>query len=248
MSAFPGWRRLGVCGVATFCLGLVVTFPARVAWHWFAPDGVALAGIEGSVWHGSAREASANGIYLSDLRWRWRPGQLLAARLSYHLQAAPGGGFLDANVGAGIAGTLYVENLRTSLPLPLLEQAVGIPGLGGTANANIRELHVASGMPQIANGTLEVSGLLLPLVSTSPLGSFRAEFQTQDGTVLASVQDDGAVLDLTGRLQLGRDRDYDFLGYVAATDSTPEAVLRQMQFLGSPNAQGQYELRLSGRY
>lgn len=241
-------RRLAIAGVVTFFVGLVVLFPARVAWHWFAPGGVALAGIEGSVWRGSAREASASGIYLRELRWHWLPARLLAARLSYHLEALPGGGFLNADVGVGLGDNLYVENLRSSLPLPLIEQAVGLPGVQGTANADIRELRIAAGVPKVADGMLEVSGLVLPLVSPSPLGRFRAEFQTQDGTVLASVQDDDAVLDLTGRLLLGQDREYDFLGYVAATNDTPEGILRQMQFLGSPNAQGQYELRLSGRY
>jgi hypothetical protein len=33
---------------------------------------------------------------------------------------------------------------------------------------------------------------------------------------------------------------------VAPTGDTPPALLRQMEFLGSKNERGQYELRLSG--
>lgn len=244
----PYWRRLAAAGLVTFVVGLVVMFPARVAWHWFAPPGVALAGIEGSVWRGSAQEASAHGVYLRDVQWRWLPQQLLGARLAYHVEGKPGGGFLDGEFGAGMGGSLSIDNLRAAIPLPLFEQAVGVPGLQGTANADIRTLRMKAGVPQVVDGTLDVSGLVLPTVAPSPLGRFRAEFQTQEGTILASVQDDGAVLDLAGRLQLGADREYDFLGNVAATAETPESVVRQLQFLGSPDAQGRHELRLSGRY
>ena len=39
------WRRLLLIGVLTLIVGLIVKFPARIAYHWFAPaDVVAVAG------------------------------------------------------------------------------------------------------------------------------------------------------------------------------------------------------------
>lgn len=241
-------QSLAVAGVATFLLGLLALFPARVAWHWFAPPDAALAGIEGSIWRGSASEASVYGFYLRDLRWRWLPAALPAGRIGYALKAVPGTGFLDAELGLAPAGTVHVEDLRASLPLPQLEDALGIRGLQGTATVDFKRVSLQGGVPVLAEGTIEVSSLIVPLVAPTPLGRYRAEFQTQDGTIVAGVQDDGGVVDLTGRLRIDSDRAYDFLGYVAPTANTPPPLLRQLQLLGSPGAEGRYELRFSGSY
>lgn len=243
-----GRRRLVVAGVASFLLGLAVSFPARVAWHWIAPPGVALAGIEGSIWRGGATEASVHGLYLRDLRWRWLPSALTGGRMGYALKAVPGTGFLDAELGFTPAGDFHVADLRASLPLPQLETPLGLRGLQGTANVDFPRIAIQGGLPVMAEGNIEVSSLVVPYIAPTPLGRYRAEFQTQDGSIVAAVLDDGGVVDLTARLQIGGDRAYDFLGYVAPTANTPPPLLRQMQLLGTPDTEGRYELRLSGRY
>lgn len=241
-------RRLVIAGTAALVVGLIVLFPARVAWHWFAPPGMALGGIEGSVWNGSALEASAHGLYLRDIAWRWLPGRLFTGQWAYRIKGVPGSGFVNTDIGVSPGGTVYVEKLRGSVPLLALESLVGVPGIQGTANVDMPALRLAGGVPVAADGTIEISGLVVPLVAPTPLGRYRAEVQTRENAIVASVQDDGAVVDLAGRLQLGPDRDYDFLGYVAPTNSTPPPLLQQLKYLGTPNDRGQYELRLSGRF
>jgi hypothetical protein len=242
----PGLRRPLLAGVVTLLVGLVVLFPARVAWYWAAPEGVALSGIAGSIWSGSAFEASANGLYLRDINWRWLPAKLFAGQMAYRIAAVPGSGFVNADIGVTPGGRVHISALRGSVPLPALESLIGVPGLAGSADVNIATIELADGLPVTADGTVDVSGLVVPLIAPVPLGSYHAEVQTRDGAILATVQDNGAVVDLAGRLQLGSERDYDFLGYVAPNDDTPPALLRQMEFLGSQNERGQYELRLSG--
>ncbi len=242
-------RRLILAGTAAFVVGLVALFPARVAYHWVSPPGLALAGIDGTVWRGRAANADIGGIYLRDLEWRFVPGRLLTATLAWHLEAVPSSGFIDVQAGIGFGGDVTLKDLRASVPLGALQSVVGVPGLQGTANANFPTARLSSdGIPADVTGSIEVGGLVLPLVTPGALGRYRAEFQTQDGTVVASVRDDDAVITIAGRLQVAPDRTYEFLGQVAPTAQTPQKVHDQMRFLGSPDAQGRYELRLSGRY
>jgi len=98
-----------------------------------------------------------------------------------------------------------------------------------------------------ANGTAVVSGLLIPLVSRTPMGGFRAEFFTQVAGIGASVEDTDGVIELAGTLDIANDGNYHFLGLLAAKPATPPQVKEQMRFLGSPNERGQYELRLEGQ-
>ena len=65
-------QRLILAGIATLVIGLIITFPARVAYQWFAPAELKLSGISGSIWHGAAAQGSAGGVYLTNVEWSFR--------------------------------------------------------------------------------------------------------------------------------------------------------------------------------
>lgn len=243
----PAIRRLLIASAVTLVAGLIITFPARVAYHWFAPPGIAMSGIAGSVWRGTASQANAAGLYLGELRWRLRPLALLRGRASFDIEASPAGGVLEGNAAIGFGGDVYLARTRAALPLDALARLVGVPGLRGTATANIEQLRVRDGLPIAADGNAEVRGLVLPMVSPQSIGGYRIEFFTQDDGVVASVEDTDGYVDIAGRLLLSGDRSYEFLGQLAPKPETPPAVVNQMRFLGSPNARGQHELRLEGQ-
>ena len=74
-------KALVAIGLLTFVTGVVLLFPARVAYHWFAPSTVQAGGLDGSIWSGSATEVTAAGLYLRDVRWRLKPMRLLTGKL-----------------------------------------------------------------------------------------------------------------------------------------------------------------------
>ena len=138
----PDRSRLILVASITFVVGIVVFFPARVAYHWFAPPDFTLAGIQGSIWQGSAGEASVAGIYLRDLNWRMRPLSLLAGKVRYAVDAKPVSGFLEGNVAVGITGTMQASDLIVSMPLQSLQQLVQVPGLSGNLSLRFAELRI----------------------------------------------------------------------------------------------------------
>ena len=243
----PRTSRLLTAGLITLFLGLLIFFPARVAYRWFAPDTIAAAGIDGSVWRGTAREARASGVYVRNLSWRFKPLSLLTGKLAYAVEASPSAGFLDARVALGVTGNVTMNDVKASLPISALQQAVSIPGLGGELNVQFERLQFEDGLPVTADGTVEVANLVAPPVYRSSIGGYRAEFFTQESGVMASVEDTDGVIDLAGSLQISADRSYQFIAQLAAKSNTPASVRQQMQFLGSANERGQHELRLEGK-
>lgn len=242
----PAARRLIVVGTLMFVTGLIVLFPARVAYRWFAPPGITLNDIHGSVWYGSASHASAAGLYLRDISWRIRPLRLLTAKLAYAIDASPAGGFIESDVAIGVGGDVHISDLRGSIALASLEQATGVRGMRGTANAEFDRVLLRDGIPTAAEGKVEVTELFVPLIAPTPIGGFKAEFLTQKEGIIASVEDTDGAVDLAGRLLLSEDRSYEFLGQLAPKANTPAQLQSQLQFLGSANEHGQYELRLEG--
>lgn len=239
-------KRLVLPGVATFVVGVIAIFPARVAYHWFAPATVQLAGIGGSVWSGSAREMTVGGIYLRDLEWRLRPASFFTGRLGFRLEASPSSGFLETELALTPAGSIIVGNLKASVRLQMFAQLLNMPGLSGNASLEFERLRLDDGLPVEARGTVAVAGLTAPLIDPAPIGAYRMEFVSNESGVVASVEDTAGVFDLAGSLTIAADRRYEFLGLVAANDRTSEKLRGQLRFLGSPNERGQHEIRLEG--
>ncbi len=242
-----GQSRLTKVGLLVFIVGIIVLFPARVAYRWFAPAEFVASGISGSVWHGRAAEATAYGTYFRDLNWRINWLELATAKLGYGIESKLASGFVEADLSFGFGGVIRARNLQANLPLESMQSISALAGARGSVSANFSELRIESEVPVAADGRVEISALSLPLVSRDPLGGFRADFFSQESGITASIEDTNAVIELAGSLQLSPNGAYQLLAQLAANGETPPSIREQLQFLGPANARGQHELRLEGQ-
>lgn len=241
-------RGLVLVAVAFLVIGLIAMFPARVAYQWASNSFISMSGIDGTVWNGTANQFSTNGVYLSDLKWKIHPLHLFAGKASYTISGTPGTGSFDADISVGIGGKITLQNLAAFLPMQMLEQAANIPGLRGSASLQFERLELVDGRPTVLDGSIDVASVVVPMLSRSSLGGYRAEFFTQNNGIIASVEDTDGVVDLAGRLEVGADGSYAFLGKVKAKSNTPASVAAQLKYLPPADDNGQHELRLEGSY
>ncbi len=239
--------RLIKIGVLTFIVGAILFFPARVAYQWFAPAGLSLSGISGSIWNGRAREGDANGVYLRELQWHIRPLDFATLKLGFAVKTMLASGFIEGDIAFGGTGSIVARNISASLPLRTLQTAIGMPGLQGNLAAQFSVLKLKEGLLVTADGVLEVADLIAPLIDRNSIGGYKAEFLTQESGVFASVEDTDGVVDLAGSLQISPDRSYLFIAQLSAKPETPPNLRLQMKFLGSANDRGQRELRIEGQ-
>ncbi len=239
-------RGLITTGVLVLVLGLIIMFPARVAIGWFAPAEVAISGIQGSVWYGSANEAAVNGIYVRNVQWRLNALRLFTGKLSYSVAATPVSGFLETDISVGFSGALTLSDLTAALPLELFAGVSGVPGLQGNVSLTFARLEIVDGLAIAADGTVQIANLKIPIIGRDSLGGYKAEFFTQNNGISASIEDTDGVLELAGSLQIRTDRSFAFIAQVIAKPETPQSIRNQLQFLPPANARGQQELRLEG--
>jgi general secretion pathway protein N len=242
------WRGLLLVAALTAIIALVVTFPARIAYQWVSSPLLAMSGISGSVWSGKVREFSTYGIYLRDLEWRIQPLRLFMGDIAYAISGSPVSGFFESKIAIGLDGTMTLTDLSAALPLQMMERAAKVPGLRGKASMQFERVQLIHGRASAMEGTLTIADLVVPIVHRGSLGGYKAEFFTQNNGIVASVEDTDGVVDLAGSLQIMPDASYSFLGQVIAKPNTPDAVRRQMRFLGPANERGQQEIRLEGVY
>ncbi len=240
-------KRLILAGIATLIIGLISTFPARVAYQWFAPGELNLGGISGSIWRGAAAQGSAGGVYLTNIKWRFRPLGLLTGKLQFATSGNPASGFFDADIALGAGGSFTLSDVAAAVPLSALADAFPLSGIEGDVSLQFEELVIKGGVPVEATGTINIANLVSRYLAPTPLGDFRAEFQTADDGILGSVEAVSGVLELAGTIRLTQDRNFKFVGQVAAKPNAPLSITQQLQFLGTPNSRGQREFRLEGQ-
>lgn len=241
-------RGLLLVAILAAVTALVVMFPARIAYRWVSSPFVSMSGIEGTIWAGSAREFSTNGIYLRDVTWSMRPLHIVTGKALYKVSGSPVSGFFDCELAAGLGGKLTLRNLSASLPLQMFAQAINVPGLQGNASVQLERLELVDGRAAAMDGTVDIADLKAPMLSSAVLGGYRAEFFTQNNGIVASVEDTDGVIDLAGSLQLNPDKSYAFLGQVIAKPGAPEALQQRLRTLPATNDRGQREIRLEGQY
>ena len=107
-----------VTGIVAYVFFLLVTAPAAKLLPLLQPrlEGVQLAGVDGSLWSGSAALVSASPLQLQDLRWRFRPLALVLGRAEVALEAAWQGRPVAALAGKSLFAGAYLADVSATIP------------------------------------------------------------------------------------------------------------------------------------
>lgn len=240
-------KRVVIPGILILLGVMLATFPARVAYQWFAPAEIRLSGITGSVWNGSAAEGIAAGAYVRDISWHFQPMSLLSGKLGFKTSSNPVSGSIHTELAVSPGGNLTLSGLSGNVPLDLVHPAFQQSGIRGDITLQFETIVISDGIPILAEGSVTVGDFFVPDLSSSRIGDFRADFQTDDGFIVGRVEDVSGVLDVTGTISLHQGGQYSFIGQVAATSMTPPSLVNQLRFLGSANERGQHEFRFEGQ-
>lgn len=239
-------KRIVVLGVATFLIGTLLMFPARVAYQWFVPEPVRLSGINGSIWNGKASSGLVAGIYFTNLSWSFRPLALLTGHIAFDTSVTTAAGPVRTRAAVGLSGKVSLTDLVGSLSLAAIHPSLQANRIDGTVNIQMQSLVLIDGWPVEAQGSIGVGNLIAGAAGPDPLGNFRAEITTEINGIVGLVEDAGAVLDVTGTLTLGDDRSYSLVGFVAANSKTPVSINQNLRFLGTPDPNGRRQFRFEG--
>lgn len=241
-------KRIAILGSLTLIAAVIIMFPARSAYNWFAPPDIQLSGISGSVWNGAATEGLAAGVYFRDLSWQLKPLSLLTGKLAFTTRFDPASGFMDADVAVAPGGAVILSNVAGTLPLDLLHNAVRqLRGISGNVTLNLDELLIENSSPVSVTGTIGITNLTAAALSRSPIGNFEAVLSSDADGINGAVKDVSGVLAVAGTLKISKQSEYSLIGTVATRPDTPDSILQQLRMLGSPDAQGNREFRIEGQ-
>ena len=244
------WIALGAGAYFAFVLTL---FPANTAYRWFAPDTLRLAGIEGTLWSGSASIGSVGNFSLHEIQWRLQPWALLLARIGGQFQTRFSDGLLTTDIEVTLSQTTF-RNLRTSTSLGGLQEVLPLGGIDGFLSADFSELRLEDEWPVAAVGEIRLGELVVPPMipsSSGPLimlGNYRIQFPQSPGPdLIGNFEDQGGPLEVTGSLSLADGRAYLIEGSARTRANAPQELSQGLDLMTAPpDASGLRAFSLSG--
>lgn len=247
-SRFP----LLALGVGAYLAFAIASFPASIATRWFAPDPLALAGTEGTIWRGTVDYGGFDGLAFSDLRWQLHPAALLTGRLSLSLEARLNDGFVRTGLTVS-GGRIRVRDLSGTTNLATLDGALPLTGVHGNVSLQLDELELVDGWPVAATGTVRVANLSAPPVIPVPgitsvaLGNYSARLTTSgQAGIAAIVNDDGGPLELEGRADLGNDRTYSLAARIRPRADATLELVEGLKIMAPPGPDGWHSIEFGG--
>jgi hypothetical protein len=246
------WSLLAL-GVGAYLAFTLSSFPAGTAYAWFAPEGVALAGIEGTLWSGRAAAGSVADLALRDVRWRVRPTRLLIGRLAADIEAQLSDGFLSARVSAS-PSRIALSEVRGTTSIPTLRTVLPVSGMRGEASVTLDALVLERGALTAVVGELRLAKLeVAPFVTSGsrellPVGDYTVKFLDSAGQgVNASFADSGGPLEVSGTLVVDTQRSYTLDGLIKARPDARQQLVDGLSIItADPDPEGRRRLTLTG--
>ena len=242
-----------VLAVVAFAVIVIARLPA--SWVVPAPPSVVSCGaVDGSIWSGSCAGLNVQGATLGDVVWDIHALKLLTLKLSANIALTRPVGSLHGDFDVGLDKSVTARNVQADIPLDgdvLLLLPPNLQTLRGNINANIDSAYIAKNVIKQIAGHIEVHDLVdhdRQGVAT-PLGNYAVTFPpAATGDPTGQIKDLGGPLAVDATLRLTQDPGFDLQGYVTPRPDATPALVNQLQYLGSPDAQGRRQFGTSGTF
>lgn len=215
--------------------------------------GLNLSGVQGTVWQGQVENVHWQGRTYGQLSWDFQPSQLLKAKAEFKLRFGRGSSVKltgKGNVGVGLSG-FYGENILAAMPAEkaLMFTTLPVPiDVDGQLEVAIKHFVYAQPWCQSAQGSVVWNQSRV----NSPLGALEAgpivaDIQCQNSQLVAKGGQKNDQVSSEFEVSLSPDMTYKADGWFKPGATFPAGMAGQLQWLGSPNSQGQYKLNYAGR-
>lgn len=238
-------------GIIAFLAFLIAQVPATVLTRWL-PPGVALSGLDGTIWSGRASDLSLQGRAMGAANWSCSPWPLLKLEWSCRVALRPPGGAVSAWLSGDFnGGEIEARDLSGQLPITNFEGIATPRGWTGQLELAVARARIAGGLPQDAEGKIVVRGLKAPGPGGTLLGDFEltmGEGAVGTETLTGRLADLGGPLRVRGTIELKRDRSYFASGEASPGPGAGPEIFDALGFLGPPDLAGRRPFSVEGTF
>jgi general secretion pathway protein N len=236
--------------------GIVV---ARLPANWVLPgpsSGVTCSDADGTVWNGTCTGLTVQQQPVGDVSWEVHAARLLAGRLNADILLTRPTGAAQGNVEVGFDKIISARDVKADLPLDrdlLAALPPNLQGMRGKIHAELAHVRVEGQTLKLKaiEGVVEAQDLTDGEGRNAQRwGSYSLTFPpSTGGDPVGQLRDlGGGPLAVEGSLRLTPEPGFDLEGLVKARPTAPSELAQDIQFLGSPDAQGRRPFSLAGTF
>ena len=237
--------RRGILITVLAVVAFVAIVIARLPATWVIPTSSPIAScgtVDGSIWNGTCAGLTTQGKSVGDLTWDVHALRLLTGKLSANLALTRPSGSIRGDFDVGLDKSLTARNVLADLPLDQDVMSLlprNLRTVHGNAHADITFAHVVKNIVTQLQGHIELHDLEDRGQDVLPLGNYSLTFPGGSGDPTGQLQDLGGPLAVQGTVRLTQDMPgFELQGYITPRADAAPALLNQLQYLGSPDAQG----------
>ena len=245
-------------------LGLLLVFVASAIVHLPAqivvdnaplPRQLKLAGIEGSLWQGSAESVSWQADNFGQVHWQLLPSKLLSGKAEAQVRFGHGSDMQLTGrgvVGYGLDGVPYAKNLVASLPVSqVVKMAPPMPvplTLTGHVELTVKHLEYAAPYCREAEGTVvwNTDKIGTP-IDELLVGPVIADFTCLESTITLNGGQQSKQVESSAEVVLQPNRRYQSKAWFKPGSEFPKAFSEQLGWLPDPDNVGRYQFSYNGR-
>jgi general secretion pathway protein N len=236
--------------IVAFAAILIARLP--VSWvSGFIPKDVTCTELAGTVWDGSCTGLVVQNVRLDSVSWQLRPLALFGRKLAGYVEITRGANYARGDIEAKSGGTLTAHNLQADMPLDptLIPQ---LPrSLAGVVRANLASIHIEKGAITAVQGLVEAHDLVQDSGGQRlVLGDYSLTFPAADPSKepVGQLQSLSGPLQVEGTLRLTREPGFVLEGLVRPGPQAPPQLVKELSYLGSPDAQGRRPFSMAATF
>ena len=237
-----------VLAVVAFAIIIIARMPAS----WVVPSPpakISCVGTDGTIWSGTCSGLNVQGQAVGDIAWELHATRLLAGKIAAHVVLTRPGATAQADVESNFSvSDLTARNVKADLPLDPALMPQLPPNLRGSAHAELALVRLQKGVITDLQGHIEAHDLRQVGSNAADLGSYSLTFPGGQAEPTGELHDVGGPLAVQGTLRLTREPGFDLKGLVAPRPNAPADLAKQIQYLGSPDAQGRRPFALAATF
>jgi general secretion pathway protein N len=237
-------RGLWITLLAVVAFAAIVIARLPATWVIPAPPSPVTCGdVDGSIWSGTCSGLTVEGTPLGEMTWSVHALRLLTGKLSANIVLRRPAGAVSGDFAIGLDKSITARNVQANIPFDQSIKTLlpALRSLSGSANANIVYAHVAKNILTQIEGRIEVHDLTdQDRNGVTPLGSYSVTFPGGgSGDPTGELRDIGGPLAIQGTVRVMQNQPgVELQGYVTPRADTPPDLRHQLEYLGSPDAQG----------
>jgi general secretion pathway protein N len=242
--------------ILVFVTSALVHLPAQLVLNYAPlPAPLAISGVEGTLWKGSAANVRWQRNNLGAVQWQLQVSKLLSGNAEAQVRFGRGSDMQITGrglVGYGVSGP-YVENLIASLPVEqVMEFAPPIPvplELSGQVELSVKRLVYAAPYCQTGEGSVvwNTNEIGTPL-ETLEVGPVVANFTCEESAITLKGDQRSKQVESEAQLVLQPNRSYQSNAWFKPGAEFPSAFSEQLGWLPKPDRDGKYQFTYSGRF